>query len=61
MKKIGQVFLYDISHIKKNVIAMIVVLGLCVVPSLYAWFNILCKLGSIFQYKWSEGGGCKYG
>ena len=20
-----------------------------------------CKLGSIFQYKWSEGGGCKYG
>ena len=25
MKKIGQVFLYDISHIKKNVIAMIVV------------------------------------
>ena len=40
MKKIGQVFLYDISHIKKNVIAMIVVLGLCVVPSLYAWFNI---------------------
>ena len=40
MKKIGQVFLYDISHIKKNVIAMIVVLCLCVVPSLYAWFNI---------------------
>lgn len=40
MKKIGRVFLYDISHIKKNVIAMIVVLGLCVVPSLYAWFNI---------------------
>ena len=35
MKKIGQVFLYDISHIKKNVIAMIVVLGLRVVPSLY--------------------------
>lgn len=40
MKKIGRVFLYDISHIKKNVIAMIVVLGLCIVPSLYAWFNI---------------------
>ena len=40
MKKIIRVFLYDISHIKKNVIAMIVALGLCVVPSLYAWFNI---------------------
>lgn len=40
MKKIGRVFLCDISHIKKNVIAMIVVLGLCIVPSLYAWFNI---------------------
>ena len=56
MKKIGQVFLYDISHIKKNVIAMIVVLGLCVVPSLYAWFNIAASWD-----KWSEGGGCKYG
>ena len=40
MKNIIRVFLYDISHIKKNVIAMIVALGLCVVPSLYAWFNI---------------------
>lgn len=40
MKKIIGVFLYDISHIKKNAIAMIVALGLCIVPSLYAWFNI---------------------
>ena len=40
MKKIGQVFLYDISHIKKNVIAMIVVLGLCVVPVSYTHLTL---------------------
>lgn len=50
MKKIGQVFLYDISHIKKNVIAMIVVLGLCVVPSLYAWFNIAASWDPSVSY-----------
>ena len=44
MKNIIRVFfLYDISHIKKNVIAMIVALGLCVVPSLYAWFIIVAS------------------
>ena len=44
MKKIGQVFLYDISHIKKNVIAMIVVLGLCVVR-LFMHGSILLQAG----------------
>ena len=40
MKNIGKIFINDIKHIYKNVIALIVVLGLSVVPSLYAWFNI---------------------
>ena len=62
MKKIGQVFLYDISHIKKTLIAMIVVLGLCVVPSLYAWFNIAESRGSILNdVNGLKVAVCKYG
>lgn len=40
MKNIWKIFRSDISHIKNNVIALIVILGLTVVPALYAWFNI---------------------
>ena len=40
MKNIWKIFRADVSHIKNNVIALIVILGLMVVPALYAWFNI---------------------
>lgn len=40
MKNIWKIFRADVSHIKNNVIALIVILGLTVVPALYAWFNI---------------------
>ena len=38
MKNIIKVFLNDCKH---NVVALVVVMGLAVLPSLYAWFNIL--------------------
>lgn len=40
MKNIFQIFYKDICSIRKNVIAWIVILGITIVPSLYAWFNI---------------------
>lgn len=40
MKKILSVFKRDIRAIIKNPIAIIIVLGICVIPSLYAWVNI---------------------
>lgn len=40
MKNIGAIFKGDVKRIRKNVIAMIVIVGITVVPSLYAWFNI---------------------
>ena len=40
MKKIRDVFLGDVSRVRKNVIAIIVIIGVIVVPALYAWFNI---------------------
>ena len=42
MKKIGQVLLYDISHIKKNVIAMIVA---CALFRLFMHGSILLQAG----------------
>lgn len=40
MKTIWKIFTGDLKRIQKNAIAWIVILGLSVVPSLYAWFNI---------------------
>lgn len=40
MKNIWQIFKRDVLHIRQNVIAMIVIMGVTVVPCLYAWFNI---------------------
>ena len=41
MKNIIKVFLNDCKHLGRNVVALVVVMGLAVLPSLYAWFNIL--------------------
>ncbi len=40
MKNILQIFLRDVRKIKGNTIAMIIMVGILVVPTLYAWFNI---------------------
>lgn len=40
MKNIWQIFKRDVLRIRTNVIAMIVIMGVTVVPCLYAWFNI---------------------
>lgn len=40
MKTIFQIFLRDCRRLGKNVIALIVAMGLCIIPALYAWFNI---------------------
>lgn len=41
MKNIFKVFHNDFKRIRTNVVAVVVVLGLAIIPSLYAWFNIL--------------------
>lgn len=41
MKNIFKVFWNDAKHIGRNVVALVVVMGLAILPSLYAWFNIL--------------------
>lgn len=41
MKNIVKVFYHDFKRIRTNVVAVVVVIGLAIIPSLYAWFNIL--------------------
>lgn len=43
MRNIWQIFRRDVWRIKNNVIALIVIMGLTVVPCLYAWFNIVAS------------------
>lgn len=40
MRNIFKIFLSDARRISKNVVAVVVIMGLSIIPSLYAWFNI---------------------
>ena len=40
MKKIWSIFKNDLKKIGTNLVAFIVIIGLCILPALYAWFNI---------------------
>ena len=40
MRIIWRIFVQDVLHATRNVIAIIVAMGLVIVPALYAWFNI---------------------
>ncbi len=40
MRNIIEIFKRDIARIRTNVIALLVILGITIVPPLYAWFNI---------------------
>ena len=41
MKNIIKIIVSDIKRLSVNVVAMVVIIGLTVIPCLYAWFNIL--------------------
>lgn len=43
MRKAFQIFKRDLRRLLKNPVAVIVTLGVAVIPSLYAWFNILAN------------------
>lgn len=40
MKKVFNVFFRDLKTIRNNIAALIIITGLCILPSLYAWINI---------------------
>ena len=40
MKLIWKIFVRDVRQATRNVIAVIVAMGLVIVPALYAWYNI---------------------
>ncbi len=40
MKRAFEIFRRDVNRLSHNVVAMIVTVGVCLIPSLYAWFNI---------------------
>ena len=43
MGKVFKIFTRDLKRLLKNPVAIIVTLGVAVIPSLYAWFNILAN------------------
>ena len=41
MRNIFKIFRSDLRRLSTNVVAVVVIVGLSIIPSLYAWFNIL--------------------
>lgn len=40
MKKAFQIFKRDLKRLLRNPVAMVITIGVCIIPSLYAWYNI---------------------
>ena len=40
MKNVLRIFTSDLKRLVTNVFALVIAIGLCALPSLYAWFNI---------------------
>ena len=51
MKTAFQIFRRDVRRLLKNRAATLVMIGVCLLPSLYAWFNIAAN--------GNQGGNCQ--
>ena len=43
MKTILKIFKNDLIGIKKSILTIVLAVGLCILPALYAWFNIFAN------------------
>lgn len=50
MKKVIEIFKRDISRLGKSPAAIIVAVGMCIIPALYAWFNIAANRDPVRQH-----------
>ncbi len=60
MRNIWNIFRADWRRLTASVVAVVVLLGLCLVPCLYAWFNILSNwdpYGTASTSRIKRGGG----
>ena len=66
MHQVFAIFLRDVKRILKNPVALVVTLGVAIIPSLYAWCNILAnwdpyaiaygsQLARILHHAYSDG------
>ena len=44
MKKVLQIFQRDLKRLLRSPAAALVMVGVCILPSLYAWFNIAANM-----------------
>ena len=57
MKKAFQIFRRDIKRLFHNRAALLIVVGVCILPSLYAWFNIAANMDPYVNTAGNKG--CK--
>ncbi|WP_058270489.1 YhgE/Pip domain-containing protein [Olsenella massiliensis] len=43
MRKVWQIFVRDLRRLLKNPVAIMIAIGVAIIPSLYAWLNILAN------------------
>lgn len=45
MKKIFEIFTNDVKKLMKSTMAIVIILGICFIPGIYAWLNIASNWG----------------
>ncbi|MBM6907920.1 YhgE/Pip family protein [Collinsella intestinalis] len=43
MRTIARIFVRDLKRISRNPVAIVITIGVCIIPSLYAWTNIIAN------------------
>ena len=43
MNKAFQIFKRDLKRLLHNPVAIVITIGVCIIPSLYAWYNIVAN------------------
>lgn len=60
MRNIWRIFRSDWQRLTASVVAVVVVMGLCLIPCLYAWFNIFSNLGPLWPGLHLQHPGSRY-
>ena len=61
MRNAFRIFRRDMKRLLRNPAAILVLIGVSILPSLYAWFNIAANIDPLCQYFRHQGSSSKSG
>lgn len=55
MRNAFRIFRRDMGRLLRNPAALLVIIGVSIIPSLYAWFNIAANIDPYANTSWYQG------